>query len=342
MAELESSGKTFKMLTDPLELYCYPEEWIERRVEEEGLDEVSRKINSGLYVLSSDGWLRRGITTGTTASAAIIAAIASLHEDVHQVDVQTPSGLTVSVDVKATKGVGEVIKFAGDHQFDVTDGLLFRAFALNRKSRAIEFGKGVGRHRDGRAAVSRAAMEQIRSNFEAAAEKYGYEGSVKLEIPRGERVAKLTGNQKLGITGGVSILGTTGFVEPWCPELVEVKTAIVQQYGRVAVTTGRNGWRWCKENLRGYQPIVFGMYIDEGLKASRFAKDVVLVGKPSLLLKWAEPSLQGRVLNPEYVPETEEAEAGKIGLPGEKVLRKARGINPGVSKVILIGAGEWG
>jgi cobalt-precorrin-5B (C1)-methyltransferase len=340
MAEPTKSGEK---LTDPLELYSYPEEWVERRAEVEGLDEVSRKIDSGLYILTPDGWLRRGITTGTTASAAVIAAVASVYENiVREVEVLTPSGLKVSVEVRAKSGVGEVAKFAGDHQFDVTDGLLFKAFAMDRKSEsAIEFGKGVGWHRNGRIAVSKAAMSQIRANFEEVAGKYGYEGTVRLEIPEGERVAELTGNQKLGISGGISILGTTGFVEPWCRGLVEVKAAIASQYDRIAVTTGRNGWRWCMENLVGYQPIVFGMYIDEGLKASRPAEDVVLVGKPSLLLKWAEPSFKESVLNPEYVPEKSKLKTREIEELGEKVLRKAREINSGVRKVILLGVGEW-
>lgn len=325
-------------LTDPLELYSYPEEWVERRAEEEGIVEVRRKIGSGLYILTPDGWLHRGITTGTTASAAAIAAIASLYEEVVVVEVATPSGLKVEVGVDAKDGVAEARKFAGDHEFDVTDGLAFRAFAVGDH---VSFGRGVGRYRDGRAAVSRAAMEQIRGNIRDAIRRYEHRGGVKIEVPEGERVAALTGNWRVGVKGGISILGTTGFVEPWGRRLVEVKMAIASRHSKVAITTGRNGWRWCMKNLRSHTPFVFGMYIQEGLMATRAAEEVVLVGKPSLLVKWVEPSLRERVLNPEYGSQSNEPKLEQLELFGEKVLQKAREVNPGVKKAVLLGVGEW-
>ena len=329
-------------LTDPLELYSYPQEWVEKRAEEEGIEEVRGKIGSGLYVLTVDGWLHRGITTGTTASAAAIAAIASICEEVDEVEVMTPSGLKVGVKVDADNGVAEARKFAGDHEFDVTDGLLFRAFTTPASESGVRFGRGVGRYRDGRFAVSRAAMEQIRANIRDAVANYDYHGGVRIEVPEGERVAALTGNHRVGVEDGISILGTTGFVEPWCRRLVEVKAAIASQYERVAVTTGRNGWRWCMKNLRGHASLVFGMYIEEGLRATRTAEDVVLVGKPSLLLKWAEPSLQERLLNPEYSSGREGKQRPEmLELFGEIVLQKAREINPRVRRAVLLGVGEW-
>lgn len=93
------------------------------------------------------------------------------------------------------------------------------------------------------------------------------------------------------------------------------------------------------KNLKGYQPFVFGMYIVEGLKAASAAKEVVLVGRPSLLLKWAEPSLRGMVLNPDYG--SKRRKQLKLESLGEKVLQKAREINPRVRKAILLGVGEW-
>jgi cobalt-precorrin-5B (C1)-methyltransferase len=160
-------------------------------------------------------------------------------------------------------------------------------------------------------------------------------GGVTVEVPEGEKIAKLTDNERLGIRGGISILGTTGFVEPWCRKLVKIKAAIASQYEKVAITTGRNGWRWCMENLKGYKPLVFGVHIEEGLRA---VEEAVVVGKPSLLLKWADPSLRGELLGLRHDPEYADKALYPSGL---KVLQKARQINPRVKKVILLGVGEW-
>ena len=66
-------------MRDPIELYEYPKEWIRRAEEKEGKKSVRQKIESGLYILSEDGWIKRGITTGTTSSLALVGAIESLY-----------------------------------------------------------------------------------------------------------------------------------------------------------------------------------------------------------------------------------------------------------------------
>uniref|UniRef100_A0A7C4W363 Cobalt-precorrin-5B (C(1))-methyltransferase n=1 Tax=Geoglobus ahangari TaxID=113653 RepID=A0A7C4W363_9EURY len=277
------------MLRDPIELYEYPKEWCN--------SDSFEKVRSGLYILTPDGWLRRGITTATTASAAVNAAIASLYEDVNEVDVVTPVGITLKVKVNAEDGTAFARKFAGDHAFDVTDGLTVKAVAKNNN---IKFGKGVG-------FVSKAAMEQIMTNFNLCRENYNYRGGVLIEVPDGELIAKKTRNP---IPGGISILGTTGFVEPWCKKLVETKIKIAKQYNRIAVTTGRIGWRYALENFRDYQPFVFGVHITEILK--NFDGEIIIVGLPKLLFKWAGANNR------------------------EAVFRKARELNKNVVDVVLL------
>ncbi len=305
-------------ISDPIELYTYPEEWVRRQVERYGAEFVRDRISSGLYILTENGWLRRGITTGTVATAAAVGAISSLFEETRRVSVRTPAGIDVEVAVEAGDGKARAEKFSGDHEFDVTDGIEIHASVSDR----LEFGEGVGVLR-GKPAVSKAVMEQILENVELARSRWGYRGSVRIWIPHGERVAERTDNARMGVTGGISLLGTTGFVEPWCRKLVETKVEIAKQYDRIAITTGRKGWKWALENLKGYQPFVFGVHLDEILKAHD--GEIVVVGLPSLLIKWAVPELRGMVLRGRGVDSYR-----------KRVLEKARELNEGVTDVILL------
>ncbi len=262
------------MLRDPIELYCYPEEWVKEREDES-------RIKSGLYILTEDGYLRRGITTGTTASAAAVAAIASLRGEVERVEVSTPAGLNVEVGVEAEDGFARVKKFSGDHEFDVTNGIVFEAEVC--KTRGVFFGEGIG-VRAGKKAVSSSAKSQILENFVNACREFDFSGGVRISVPGGKEVAKKTGNERAGVRGGISVLGTTGFVEPWCKKLVETKLKIAMQYERIAITTGRKAWLYARKKFPEYQPFVFGVHIDEALK---HPGEKIIVGFPGLLRIWA-------------------------------------------------------
>ncbi len=290
-------------LKDPVELYEYPKEWYRGNLEK------IEKVKSGLYILTADGFLRRGITTATTTSAAINAAIASLYESVNEVEVVTPVGIDLKIGVIAKDGVALVKKFSGDHAFDVTNGLIVKAIAKKNGKNEITFGNGIGA-KNGKKAVSKAAMRQIVKNFDLYIEKYNYRGSVTVEIPEGESIAKKTKNYLLGFKRGISILGSTGFVEPWCEKLIETKIEIAKQYDKIAITTGRIGWRYALKNFKGFQPFVFGVHLDEILKS--FEGEVIIVGLPKLLFKWAGSKNK------------------------ESILRKARTLNKNVVDVVLL------
>ncbi|MEM1578960.1 MAG: cobalt-precorrin-5B (C(1))-methyltransferase [Archaeoglobaceae archaeon] len=263
------------MLRDPLELYEYPWEW------HRGSKEIAEKVASGLFILKKDGFLRRGITTATTASAAVIGAIASLYEEVTKVKVLTPVGIEVEVKVKAENGFAVARKFSGDHSFDATDKIEISATLCDS---GIEFGRGVG-EKGGEKSVSKSAFAQIRENFNRACRIYGYKGGVLIEIPEGERVAKLTKNEQLSIKNGLSILGTTGFVEPWCDELVKTKVEIAKRYPKIVIATGRKAWEYARKKYLDFQPFVFGLHLDEILQEHEGEK--IVVGFPGLLKKWA-------------------------------------------------------
>jgi len=247
-------------MRDPIELYEYPREWIRRGAE--------KRISSGLYILTPRGWLRRGITTGTTASAAIVASISSLEQDVKYVSVSTPAGIDVRVRVSAKRGLARARKFSGDHAFDATDGVVFVARTIEEGG--IKFGKGIAREEEH--VVSHAARKQLMENYTWVCEAFGYEGGVLIEAEFRSKSERLN---------GIAILGTTGFVEPWCDELLKTKIEIAKRYDRIAVTTGRDSWKTAKELFPEFQPFVFGVHLKEILKAHD--GEIVIVGKRGLL-----------------------------------------------------------
>jgi cobalt-precorrin-5B (C1)-methyltransferase len=279
---------------DPIEGYSYPLSWYE------GMDveEVGRKVGSGLFILSPDGWIRRGLTTGTTATAALCGILSGEEEVV----VRTNAGIDVAVRVRLENDVAIATKDSGDHSFDVTDKVEFHA---RRADVGLSFGEGVGRFRGGRPAVSGSAMGQLEANMTALRVK-GLEGSVEISIPRGRELWASTDNHRLGITGGISILGSTGFVEPWGERLLRTKIEIARQYPRVSFTTGRRGWRWSRDNIPGYQPFVFGVNFEEPLSELQ-GQEIVLSGHPSLLIKWAMPEFAGRLIAGRQVSDEQRA-----------------------------------
>ncbi|MCS7122086.1 MAG: cobalt-precorrin-5B (C(1))-methyltransferase [Archaeoglobaceae archaeon] len=259
-------------MQDPIELYSYPKDWIMER-KRRGEKRIEEKIYSGLYILTPEGWLRRGITTATAASAAMIAAMAD--EELDFVKVKTPVGIEIKVPTMKRKNSGIAMKFSGDHGFDATSSTIFVAIKKEIKNNInlininnkIFFGKNVSY-------VSDAAKKQLMENYKIACEKYDCEESIFLDaIFRGK-------SEKIE---GLAILGTTGFVEPWCDELVKAKILIAKQYDKIAVTTGRESWKLAREIYKDYQPFVFGVHLKEII--SSHDGEIVIVGKPGLLKK---------------------------------------------------------
>jgi cobalt-precorrin-5B (C1)-methyltransferase len=320
------------MLEDPLEKYCYPQEWIEAT----GVPEKDLKsmVDSGKYIiLPSGNFLRRGLTTGTVASAAVKGALISATKAVRAVRVSTPSGIDVEVPIEAENGVAEVIKDAGDHAYDVTNGVVIRGTVINREG--LEFGDGIGtftrdylKYRKGEKAVSQSAMKAIKNAYAEGLKSSGldFKPGVLIEVPDGKKLAKQTGNSRLGIKGGISILGTTGFVEPWCDPLVDMKRQLVQSYERVVVTTGRKGWQYGRKEFPEYTCVVIGGYINEILPyiKNRF----VVVGLPSLLLKWAIKERKDEIIG---------NSAEKIAKNGiKRIVEKIKNTSGGILESVIL------
>jgi len=275
-------------MIDPVDNFKIPDEWVKRA--KLPVRELKERISSGRYVLLSDGsLLRRGYTTGTTASTAAKAAVLSLTKEVHEISVPTPIGLRAVLPVRANNGRASAIKDSGDHAFDVTAGLEIIAEAKEHDSIVIKAGAGVG-SKNGMPAISCSAMQQIEKAIEEALVEIETKGAqVTISAPEGGKIAKLTLNEQVGITGGISILGTTGFVEPWNEHLGEMKEELISNAKRVVLTTGRLGVRFSHMLFPGYEVVLIGSDITRGLEAAK--GEVIICGLPGLILKWAYPDI---------------------------------------------------
>lgn len=185
------------------------------------------------YVYVGQQKLRRGYTTGSCAAAAAQAAARALFGEEHPQSVQlaVPKGLTLSIPVHSLQ-TGErwakasVCKDSGDDP-DVTNGIeVFVTLSVSdRPGIAVCGGVGVGRITKpglqmpvGEAAINLVPRRMIREQIEQVRQSYPQWESVGLralvEIPQGVQLAAKTYNPRLGIEGGISVLGTSGIVEP--------------------------------------------------------------------------------------------------------------------------------
>lgn len=282
-------------MKDPITGLEYPDSWVAKCMSPEKL----RLVAQGLAVLTSSGLvLRRGFTTGTTAAAAAKAAVLSLKTETKTVSVTLPCGLTVEVPAQGRAGTGSSVKFGGDYPADVTAGLEFRAEAVHESETiTITFGEGIGRFsRDTprywkeTPAVSPPAISCIMQSVQEALDAIGESGiSVRISAPLGRKTAEMTLNPRMGIDGGISVLGTTGLVEPWDDHLTESTTERVAAAERPVLTTGRVGLRFSRLLFPDREVILIGGKLKESLDAAR--GEVTLCGLPALILRFIDPHI---------------------------------------------------
>lgn len=219
------------------------------------------------YVLSGGKKLFCGYTTGSCSAAAAKAAAKMLFlgEKVREVHLTTPSGVSLYLPVEdVTKGENfvrcAVRKDAGDDP-DVTDGILIYAKVTGDESLPfgqvdIDGGVGVGRvtrpgldQPIGSAAINRIPREMIKKEIQEVLKAAKFPGGAKIliEAPEGEKLAEGTFNPRLGIEGGISILGTTGIVVPMSEEGLlgsieaEIKMHLAEGETHLLITPGNYG-----------------------------------------------------------------------------------------------------
>jgi cobalt-precorrin-5B (C1)-methyltransferase len=282
-------------MNDPVTGFEYPGDWVAKCRSPEQL----RLAGKGLAVLTSSGLvLRRGFTTGTTAAAAAKAAVLSLKTDTDSVSITLPCGIPVDVPASGHAGTGSSIKFAGDYPADVTAGIEFLAEAARAAgSITVTFGAGIGRfsrdtprYRKGTPAVSPTALSSIVQAVQEALDVIGESGiSVRISAPRGREVAEKTLNPRMGVDGGISVLGTTGLVEPWDDHLTESTMERIAAADRPVLTTGRVGLRFSRLLFPDREVILIGGKLNDALDAAQ--GEVTLCGLPALILRHISPKI---------------------------------------------------
>lgn len=185
----------------------------------------------GYYAIRDGKKLYYGYTTGTCAAAAAKAAAMMLATGrvVPYVDILTPKGIALNLEVLEPELAPRharcaIKKYSGDDP-DVTNGVLVYADVTLTETPGVtvDGGEGVGRvtkpglkQAIGEAAINPVPLRMIREAAEGVAEDYGITAGLKVvvSIPAGVELAKRTFNPRLGIVGGISVLGTSGIVEP--------------------------------------------------------------------------------------------------------------------------------
>lgn len=182
------------------------------------------------YIIKNNKKLRFGYTTGTCAAAASKAAamMLLLDEPMDCVELKTPKGIELNLEIVDTIRTGDsvscaIVKDGGDDP-DVTHGLkIYAKVERIAEGFIIDGGEGVGRvtrggleQPVGAAAINSTPRRMIGEALKEAAENAAYQGGLKavISVPGGEKTAEKTFNPILGIQGGISILGTSGIVEP--------------------------------------------------------------------------------------------------------------------------------
>lgn len=264
------------------------------------------------YVIRNQKKLRFGYTTGSCAAGAARGAARLLlgEDEISEVELMTPKGILLHLEIldrKRSENAAScaVRKDAGDDP-DTTNGILVYAEVEKFLIRSdmedrivIDGGIGVGRvtkpglsQKVGEAAINPVPRAMILQAVEEIADQYHYEGGLKvtISVPEGEKIARKTFNPRLGIVGGISILGTSGIVEPMSEKAlidsirVEMTqhAAMGEQY--MLVTPGNYGADYLREHMElpfeknikcsNYVGETIDMAVDMGVKGILFISHI--------------------------------------------------------------------
>ncbi|MBA1393464.1 cobalamin biosynthesis protein CbiD, partial [Lactobacillus sp. XV13L] len=273
------------------------------------MDDINITDSEENYVYYNGRKLRKGFTTGTTATAATVAAIRALKEQKSQtsITVLAANGQPATFGIEDlhfdSQSASCAIKKDGGDDQDATDGMLIYSTVTWRKDNEIHLdgGQGIGRitqkglaNDPGMAAINPTPRRVIK---QAARQELGNNLGVNIIIsaPEGEKIAQLTFNPKLGIVGGISILGTSGIVTPMSESSwkhsISIEMNIHRQRGdqQIILTPGNYGEDFaCKE---------LGLSLDKQVQMSNFVgyvlkeaqrlgfQKVLLVGDLGKLIK---------------------------------------------------------
>ena len=223
------------------------------------------------YVYHGKKRLRCGYTTGSCAAAAAKAAAEMLitGEFLSTAEIITPKGIDLHLEVcepAINKSYAEcaIKKDSGDDP-DVTNGILvFARVSCISSGVQIKGGKGIGvvtkaglDQPVGESAINSVPRKMIADAVNEIAEKYDYHYGfcVEIFVPDGEKIASKTYNPRMGIEGGISIIGTSGIVEPMSSKAlvdtirVEAKMRYAEGYRNLLLTLGNYSENFIQKSM---------------------------------------------------------------------------------------------
>lgn len=240
-----------------------------------------------------DGPLRIGYTTGACATACAKAALLALtgQQELQSVDVMLPVGEQVkfniiSCEFGTDEAVCTTVKDAGDDP-DVTHGAIIGARVSLNDSGDIRFHKGAGvglvtlpglEISVGEPAINPVPRQMMESACKKVLADAGMESKgveITVFVPEGELIAKRTLNDRLGIIGGISILGTTGIVTPFSASSYiasirqGIDVALANGCDEIVINSGARSEKYLKElfsTLPDFAFIHYGNWIGETLQ----------------------------------------------------------------------------
>ena len=309
------------------------------------------------YIYKNNKKLRYGYTTGSCAAAAAKAAAFMLlsGKPAEYVDLMTPKGIPLHLEVLDVSRRQDSVKCAvrkdGGDDPDVTNGILVYAEAAyagteqpkqepseedGENSRIhIDGGRGVGRVTKpgleqpvGAAAINRIPRRMIREHVLGVCEQFGYAGhlQVLISIPEGERLAEKTFNPRLGNQGGISVLGSSGIVEPMSEQAlidtirVEIRQKLANGMEYLLFVPGNYG-------LDFLETYGHGLCLEDAVKCSNFvgealdaavefgARGVLLVGHMGKFVKLAGGIMNTHSHNADARMELLTVHAALLGAP---------------------------
>lgn len=232
--------------------------------EQNGLEEF--------YVNKNNKKLRLGYTTGSCAAGAAKAATIMLLKNnlIQTIELMTPKGILLHLKIEDSKRQKEWVSCAvrkdGGDDPDETNGILIYAKVskLLEPSIQIKGGIGVGKITKkgleqpiGEAAINKVPRKMIIESIQKVCKECNYKGGILVEIsvPAGVEIARKTFNPRLGIVGGISILGTSGIVVPMSEDAliqsirIEMKMLVENGMEYLIITPGNYGEEFLKKNM---------------------------------------------------------------------------------------------
>lgn len=258
--------------------------------------------------------LKAGFTTGSCATAASKAAfLAYLGIKLDYIDIKLPNAIILDIPVAGREEIDggykvSIVKYAGDDP-DITDGIIIEAVVkIKRKTDgltiSIDGGEGVGRvtkagldRSVGEAAINSMPRKMIENNLMETAKAYDFKGQIDvlITVPQGMEIGAKTFNPRLGIVGGISILGTSGIVHAMSKQAIidTIKTEInmhILESSRLVLVPGNYGMEFAKNiGVEKTDTVEISNFIGESLDLSMEAggEHILMIGHIGKFVKLA-------------------------------------------------------